>query len=212
MSLDTSPLLVNFVTNKKKDMKVLVKIFALVIGCIGFLNAQTTYMVESSEMSIAGTSTLHDWESSVNEVLVECKFNFENETLSGIEELMVTIPAKSIISTKGSIMDNKTWKALKHEEHPNITYQLKEVTSIEKTPEGLIFVLNGLVNLAGVEKTIDLQVTGKTLGDEKMEFQGSQKFIMTEYEMVPPTALFGQIKTGDEITVRFKVVMGAGKS
>lgn len=193
-------------------MKALMKIFVLTIGCIGLLNAQTTYVADSYEMSVAGTSSLHDWESSVNDVQIESKFLFENNALTGIQKLSVTVPAKSIVSTKGSIMDNKTWKALKAEEHPNITYKMSKVSKIEKTDAGLVLNLAGVVNIAGVEKAIDLKVTGKALGGGKMEFEGSKLLNMIDFNMEPPTALFGQIKTGEEITVKFKVTMSPEKS
>lgn len=193
-------------------MKALIKIFVLTIGCIGWLNAQTNYVADSYEMSVAGTSTLHDWESSVNEVTIESKFLFDNNTLTGIEKLSVSVPAKGITSTKGSIMDNKTWKALKAEEHPNITYKMNKVSKIEKTDAGLILNLSGAVNIAGVEKIIDMKVTGKALGGGKMEFEGSKLLNMKDFDMEPPTALFGQIKTGEEITVKFKVTMSPEKS
>jgi hypothetical protein len=32
---------------------------------------------------------------------------------------------------------------------------------------------------------------------------------MTDYGIKPPTALFGRLKTGDEVTVKFELVVGA---
>lgn len=193
-------------------MKVLIKIFALAIGCIGFLNAQTTYKLESSEFSVAGTSTLHDWESSVNDVQIEGKFLLNSTTLNDIQTLKVTIAAKSIVSTKGSLMDNKTWDALKADKHPNITYKLNKVNSIKPSADGLVLNLSGVVNIAGVDKTIDMKVTGKVLNNGSLEFQGSKTLNMTDFNMKPPTAMLGAVKTGEEITVKFKVTLNAAKS
>lgn len=188
------------------------KVFALMIGCIGLLNAQTTYQLQDAEMSVAGTSTLHDWESSVNEVDVEAKFVMGNNTLAGIDQLEVTIPAKSITSTKGSLMDNKTWDALKADKHPNITYKLNRVKSIENTSSGVTLMLNGALTMAGVTQNIDLKVTGKMQPNGNIVFEGSKKLNMTNYKMKPPTALLGSIKTGEEVTVKFTVTMNTAKS
>jgi hypothetical protein len=38
-----------------------------------------------------------------------------------------------------------------------------------------------------------------------MQISGSKKLKMTEFDMVPPTALMGTIKTGDEVTVTFNL-------
>jgi hypothetical protein len=38
----------------------------------------------------------------------------------------------------------------------------------------------------------------------QLAFEGSQTIKMTDYGITPPTALFGTLKTGDEITITFK--------
>jgi hypothetical protein len=37
-----------------------------------------------------------------------------------------------------------------------------------------------------------------------MEFEGTQAIKMTDYSVNPPTALFGALKTGNDITITFK--------
>lgn len=182
---------------------------ALIWGGVG--NTQTSYQMESGEMTIAGTSTIHDWESTVNEVQVDGQFMLDNQKLSDITGLKVTIPVNSIISGRGNTMDKKTWKALEAEEHPNIIYTLNKISKIENTEEEQLLFLNGTVNIAGVEQAIDLEVMGKALENGKMEFAAEKLLNMTEFDIVPPKALFGTLQTGEEITVRFTVVMAAGK-
>ena len=45
----------------------------------------------------------------------------------------------------------------------------------------------------------------------KVQFTGSYTLKMTDFSVKPPTAMFGTIKTGDEITVKFNVdYVGSG--
>jgi hypothetical protein len=45
----------------------------------------------------------------------------------------VDVLVKSIKSTKGSIMDNKTYDALKAEAHPKITFKLERATPVKQS-------------------------------------------------------------------------------
>lgn len=188
-------------------MRAVISLFVLTILCTGLLNAQTTYRFASGEMSIAGTSSIHDWESAVEEVQIEGAFVFAENKLTDIEGLTVSVPVKSIISGRGSIMDNKTWKALKSEEYPNILFTLNKVASVEPADDGLLLKLEGVVTIAGVEKTIEMEVAGQALADGQMAFEGAQPIKMTDFGIDPPTALFGTLITGDDVTVKFKAVM-----
>jgi hypothetical protein len=40
-----------------------------------------------------------------------------------------------------------------------------------------------------------------------MNFAGAYKLNMTEYEMEPPTAMFGQIVTGEEVEIKFDLTV-----
>jgi len=42
-------------------------------------------------------------------------------------------------------------------------------------------------------------------GKSKLIFEGSQPISMSDYGISAPTALFGTLKTGNDITINFKV-------
>lgn len=52
-----------------------------------------------------------------------------------------------------------------------------------------------------------MNVKGKRLNDDSWQFEGTQKLLMTDYGIDPPTALMGTMRTGNEITVAFTVKM-----
>jgi polyisoprenoid-binding protein YceI len=64
----------------------------------------------------------------------------------------------------------------------------------------------GKLTVAGVTKTMTLTVNCKwNAADKSMVVNGVKSFKMTEYSVKPPTALFGTIKTGDQISIDFYV-------
>ena len=193
-------------------MKVQLKVFLLVLSSISLLTAQTPYQLSFSEMTVAGTSTLHDWESDVTEVDASGKFFVSTDGIQRISSLTVTIPVEKIISGKGSIMDSKTYKALKSDAHPNIIYRLSSVDNITSTSEGVDMETTGVLTIAGVDKTIKMTVAAKLSPDGELVFQGSKALKMTDFKVKPPTAMLGAIKTGDDVTIKFKVSLSATKS
>lgn len=184
---------------------------ALLLLAFGWVAAQEAYGVRQASMSIVGTSTLHDWESKVTTVSARGQLDMGTTILEAIPELVVSLKVRDIISPKGSIMDKKTYEALKSDKHPNITFKLARVKSIQPAAKGFTVVAEGQLTIAGVTKTTDITATGVLQSDGSVVFEGSKPLKMTTYGVAPPTAVMGTIKTGDDITVRFKVTLAPTK-
>ena len=164
------------------------------------LQAQSTFVLaDSSTMSITGTSTLHDWESRVTEFSANIKANIASETPS-FQEFSLTVPVKSIKSEK-SKMEKKTYEALKEKDHPNITFDLLNVTSVEDDT----VTAAGNLTIAGTTKPITIKAAYTTPNETKQNLQlkGAYSLKMTNYNVEPPSVMFGTIKSGDEITIQY---------
>lgn len=163
-------------------------------------SAQTSYKVgDKSSMFILGTSNLHDWESEVIKLDGKATMNLYSKQLESIEELSFSAFVESIESGN-SIMNGKTYRALKSDEHPNITYELTKF----EIKDGKIIQSKGLLTVAGVTKEIDFPVEFDVVNRD-INVTGAIKFKMTDFGVSPPTALFGTLTTGDEITISFSM-------
>lgn len=161
------------------------------------------FSVKTYKLTVKGTSSLHDWESTVNKVEAKGSFVISNEELTDIRDVVVKVPVKAIKSTKGKLMDHKTWEAFDHEKNPVITFTVtgKKIDTNKNT-----LVATGSLLMAGVTKTIDLNLLYKILPGGDLQITGSQKLIMSEYKMDPPTAMMGTIKVGDAVEVNIDIV------
>lgn len=186
------------------------KIILLVI-LLGFFNLtygqKTTKNIElniklSSSVLIKGTSTLHDWESIVEKTSSELVVN--NLEDANIETLNVKVQVFSIKSGK-SIMDKLTYKALKADEYPVITFIFKKGEIVKEDPSFIDVKLMGDLSIAGVTKNISVITKINKLG-ETIILKGVHKLKMTDFGISPPKALLGTIKTGDEITIEFNLI------
>lgn len=185
------------------------KLFLIVLCSLGIstLLAQDSYQITESQMVIKGTSNMHNWESKVNEVRATCALKVKGSSIQSLSSLSVEIPVKSIVSARGSIMDGKTYTALKANEYPNISFNLTRVNKLEKAGNEYQIEASGVLNIAGKARETLLTVTGWV--DEKglTVFKGSKKINLTEFDIKPPTALYGALTTGEEVEIVFEVKM-----
>tara|TARA_Y100000310_G_scaffold344159_1_gene455439 strand:+ start:764 stop:1264 length:501 start_codon:yes stop_codon:yes gene_type:complete len=161
---------------------------------MGLIAGQGTFEANTSksEFLVKGTSTVHDWESVINEYTVKGALNDQT-----INNLHVSVVSKSIKSGK-SIMDDKTYEALEAKEYPNIIFKANELTINDGKING-----KGILSLVGKEKEVPFTATTKQLGDGQLQVSGQVNLVMSEFGIEPPTAMFGTLTTGDEVTIEY---------
>jgi polyisoprenoid-binding protein YceI len=182
----------------------------LLLLAFGWSNAQSVYVLSDSEIAIDGTSTLHDWTSTVTKAGIQGKVTVAAQQLTALQDVKVAIQVKDIKSTKGSIMDNKTWDALKADKHPKISFQSTEAATIRHSVGKTNVSIKGQLTIAGTTQSTNLEVTAKVLPDGRIQFEGTKPIDMTAFGMTPPTALMGSIKTGKAVVVRFQATLSPG--
>lgn len=164
------------------------------------LTSQEAYKIALNTMVIKGTSNVHQWEEKIGQLKGSATMIIEGEQITGLSDAYFEIPVKSIKSTKGNMMDNKTYQALKLDKCPNIIFTLSKGIII-----GTELKASATLTIACISKTIDLISTVKPIGNNQIEIIGSKKLKMTDFEIKPPTALLGTMVTGNEITIEFNV-------
>lgn len=186
-----------------KTISLLIITVGLLLFQINPLRAQS-FKVKSYKMTVQGTSSLHDWESAVEKA--ECKgfYVMSNKSLMDVKDVVVKIPVTSIKSTKGKIMDNKTYDAFNYEKYPNIVFALSAQKINEKNST---IDLTGNLAMAGTTKSINLTVNYKILPNGELQIIGSKKIAMTDFGMEPPTAMMGTIKVGNDVSVYFEITL-----
>lgn len=147
---------------------------------------------------VSGTSTLHDWDMPSNTAQGSMQATEESGSLTAINSLKIEMPAESIKSGKKA-MDKKAYDALKTSKNKSVVFNLKSAT---KT--GNAWVFKGSFSIAGVTKDVTLDIVEASSSGE-YGFSGSYEFKLSDYDITPPTAVMGTIKTGDEVKVSFDV-------
>ena len=159
------------------------------VSTISSTYAQDTYMIDTSKSSIwvEGSSTLKDWTAVVN----DWQGNIITKEDGTVESVSVTLGVKSMDGGRGPDMNAKIYKALKAEDQPSIEFN--------GVGTGAGLTTSGVFKMAGQEKEITLNPTGTLQGGLK----GSYALKLSDFQIEPPTALFGTIVTYDDVKIVF---------
>lgn len=155
---------------------------------------------DQTTVTVVGTSSMHDWESDVEQVSGSATFKLESGRVSDITDLNVVFRVKSIESGK-SKMNSITYDAMKADDHPDIKFEITEVTSIE----GNRVQARGKLSMAGKSKLISPSGVISTKGNA-ISVKGQEEIDMTDYGIDPPTAMFGAIKVGKTVVIEYEVI------
>lgn len=192
-------------------MKLSIATLTLLIWIPGFVFSQSAilsnYKVGSqTTASIAGTSSLHDWHCTVESISGTAKITHNQDELIAVNSLNMTFDVNSIKSGKAA-MDKNTYKALNLPKFPTINYELTRTNSIEFRDGAYQLSTVGNLTIAGKTQSIQMQVTGTVQANGSLSFSGSKRLNMKTFDVDPPTAVFGTIKTGEMVTVSFHVIL-----
>jgi len=102
-----------------KNLKRILFFGFVLISFVTKISAQEAYSVKSHEVVISGTSNIHDWTAQVINLSGLAKIA---EGL--LSEVKISVDAKTLKSSKGSIMDGKMQDALNTKKFPKINYKL----------------------------------------------------------------------------------------
>jgi hypothetical protein len=170
----------------------------------------------TSKLWVDGTSTLHSFTLEAKQIDGSLQANsfFASRTSASqqgetIEQMEITIPVVKLESGHSG-MNSNMQEAMKADKFPNILYRLVSAEMKDNTTNSSstsILSTQGYLKIAGVEKMIDMEVAAKRLPSGEIELTGSKDLLMTDFGIDPPTMMFGTIKTGDKITVRFDLTL-----
>lgn len=155
---------------------------------------------ELSSIHIEGTSTLHDWVITVEDIKASGIISDNNNAYESVG-LSFTFPVKGLESGK-SAMNSNTCNALNEGKYPNITMK-----NIELNKEsGNRYNVLGDLTIAGTTKKVNLKADLKSTENNRVLASGTYKMKMTDFNVEPPEVMWGTITTGDDITIKFNII------
>lgn len=187
-----------------------VRFFFLLLMLTLVINAtaQVKYHTKDDlNLLVSGTSTLHDWDMKAAKGEVNAVFTFDAKgQITGLSSLTVSVPAEALKS-EHSGMDKNAYKALKTSSFANITFVLSSATVTPIDANAVTVKATGKLTVAGFTKEVVIVSVCKVNADKSITVSGSQKISMNDYKVEPPTFMFGAVKTGNDITLKFSLTI-----
>jgi polyisoprenoid-binding protein YceI len=168
-----------------------------------------------SRLWIDGTSNLHGWTCKAEKL--EAAVELDKAAAAqlaiappkALKRVEVKVPVKSLKCGHGG-MDNNLYKALNADASPDISYIMATFEVVPgEAKDTFTLKTVGSLTVAGKENQVAMDVTASRLPDGTVKATGMVPIKMTDYGIKPPTAIFGRLKTGDEVKVSFELTVGA---
>ncbi len=173
---------------------ILIAIASLFLVFTNLLQAQDKFgLTPGADLKVSGTSTLHDWEMTSKGAAGDAKIVLNGNQIESLSALKVVLAVQSLKSGKNQ-MDGIAHETLKSDKYPEIRFELTEVKQITANTVKAA----GNLTIAGTTRPVLMDVN-YTVNGKNISFTGAKDIKFTDFKVDPPKAMFGTIKTGDEL-------------
>ena len=164
-----------------------------------------------SKIWIEGSSTIRSFQCQVPEFTLAVNADGTGAVaavLGGdkvVRTVELAVPAAKIDCGNGTMNDHMR-KALKAEENPSIRFSLASY-DVVKGGTGVQGNLRGSLLLGGVQHPIEIAATATDAGGGAMHVIGGYEVALSAFDLERPSLMFGRIKVGDKVQVKFDLVL-----
>ncbi|MFW6200392.1 MAG: YceI family protein [Gemmatimonadota bacterium] len=174
--------------------------------------APSLFLDLDSRLWIEGTSTVRDFTCEAGVVAATFRTNPVEDPLamSSLEEILrqasVQIPAPQLDCSNGTMNDHM-WNALRAEEEPDIRFEFDRYRVLPRDGEAASVALPGELTMAGVTRPVTVAGQATPEEDGSLRVVGSSELDMTEWNVRPPSLMFGVMRVGEVVEVHFDLIV-----
>ena len=168
----------------------------------------------TSEVTIEGTSSMHAFHCKTNKIMayVDVDPGYTKDLTKiarPIASVKVNIVVRTLTCGNGQ-MDKNMYSTLDADKNPIIKYTMSgyDILDGSAKPSAFVAKTTGTLVISGQEKVINMKINAERLSDGKATAQGEESVLMTDFGIQPPSFMFGTLKVGNEIKVKFNLKAG----
>lgn len=166
-----------------------------------------TYSASGHQIRINGNSNVQRWSAEVPRATAVGDFVVNNGRLEAISRLTVEVDATAIRGSEGNIMTEKIHESLKVQQNPRIVFRFSGMDNISQTGNEFTVTASGNLTVAGVSRPVELVATGRVMPNGDIQISGVEEMKMTTWNIQPPRAMLGALRTTDDISVNFSLTL-----
>lgn len=180
----------------------------LILGLLAFstLTKAQDYILSKTgnNVEVTGSSSLHNWKMDVTAYTSGFNLVMEGSAVKNISNITFSCKARDLKS-ESSLMDRKAYDALKADNSPEIKFNGASVSNLITDNQKFTGKVKGNLSIAGKTKEVEIPFSGTINNNNIISIQAQTSMLMSEYGMIPPTAMMGTLKTGDKISVNLSL-------
>ena len=160
-------------------------------------------LTQTASFTVTGTSSLTDWAVTVNTIGADPVMLGGLVPGQRVENFYFFASIEDMDGGRGEAMNDKIKKTLKSDEHPRVEYRQTEPAAIRLNGETSYIKIfsTGDLTVGGVTRSVALELEGHKQENGEIQLKDQRNLTFSEFDMEPPSALFGQIICGDSIQV-----------
>lgn len=165
---------------------------------------------EASKLYIEGTSNVNSFscfsKDSYSPNAIKMDYT-DNDTMYFANTFLQLRTDK--LDCNNSRMNKDLCSAMKSDDYPYIKVELHQawiVADDNPKDEWINLKANATLYITNVNRKILLDIKAQKLGNNKYRFLSSTEMLMTNFNIEPPTALFGLIKVHNKIKINFDLI------
>lgn len=163
------------------------------------------------QVSIEGSSNVTDWrcrattfEASIE--LTPGTPSIDAAIATGLRSIDVRVLVRDL-KCGNRKMEHDLYAALKASDPAQPSYILARFDVLKDGAGVDSIETRGAVTVAGVERAVTVPVSTVRGADGTLRARGAVSLLMTDFGVKPPVGLFGLIRSKNEVTVRFDLVV-----
>ena len=165
-----------------------------------------------SELTITGTSNVHDFSCKTNKfsayIDVDPGYTRDLTKITRpIVSVNVVIAVKSL-SCGNKKMDENMYSTLKADQNQIIRYTLSGYDILNGSATGFAAKTTGTLTIVGKSKVVAMTIEAAREDGGKATAQGEETLLMSDFGIKPPSFMFGTMKVGDQVKVKFNLKVG----
>jgi hypothetical protein len=163
-----------------------------------------------SQVWIQGSSNVVDWrcQATAFEAMVEVDAFAQardGAAIAGLRGIDVRVAVRDL-KCGNRKMEHDLYAALKATDLEQPKYIIGRFEILPDST-GSVIAARGPLNVSGVERSVTVTVTTRQDQDGRLRARGAVQMLMTDFGIKPPVGLFGLIRSRNEITVEFDLVV-----
>lgn len=178
-----------------------------IFGLLAFAASDSYQFQRDSVIEISGTSNVRAWSCEASQMAGTMMATTDGRRVTDVSGVTVTVPIQQIDCGNGQ-MNGKVREELGANSSNFVRFNLSNATIGAVDAQGNTTVnATGRLAIAGTTKTINVTAKAEPLSGNRMRLTGQVPLAMTNFGISPPTAMLGALRTADDVTVSFNVVV-----